>query len=52
MNQKENSLRYTYERFLSENFTIKENFGGETILKFKRDANPPLYVQFVCWEKN
>ncbi len=51
MNQKENSLRYTYERFLAENFMNKLKFGGETVLKFEEDANPPSYVQFVYWAK-
>ncbi|PFD40374.1 DNA-binding protein [Bacillus cereus] len=51
MNQKENSLRYTYERFLAEYFMNKLKFGGETVLKFKEDANPPSYAQFVYWAK-
>ncbi|KIV73148.1 Transposon Tn7 transposition protein tnsB [Bacillus mycoides] len=51
MNQKENSLRYTYERFLAENFMLKLKFGGETVLKFKENANPPSYAQFVYWAK-
>ncbi|TKH84329.1 Mu transposase C-terminal domain-containing protein [Bacillus cereus] len=51
MNQKENSLRYTYERFLAENFMDKLNLGGETALKFKKDAKPPSYAQFVYWAK-
>lgn len=51
MNHKENSLRYTYERFLAENFMIKLNWDGETVLKFKKNANPPSYVQFVYWAK-
>ncbi|MGD6892622.1 Mu transposase C-terminal domain-containing protein [Bacillus mobilis] len=51
MNQKENTLRYTYERFLAENFMNKLKFGGETVLKFKEDAKPPSYAQFVYWAK-
>ncbi|MDA1924757.1 MULTISPECIES: integrase catalytic domain-containing protein [Bacillus cereus group] len=51
MNQKENSLRYTYERFLADNFMNKLNFDGEIVLKFKEGANPPSYAQFVYWAK-
>ena len=52
MNQKENSLRYTYERFLADNFMNKLKFDGEIVLKFKEGANPPSYAQFVYWAKN
>ncbi|MCX2827252.1 hypothetical protein ORL93_16070 [Bacillus sp. DHT2] len=51
MNQKENSLRYTYERFLAENFMVKIKFGGGTVLNFKENANPPSYAQFAYWAK-
>lgn len=51
MNQKENSLRYTYERFLADNFMNKLKFDGEIVLKFKEGANPPSYAQFVYWAK-